>query len=538
VPTYAAHFLTGVEELLGLEVDRATGTAHFEGRRVAVQAHPISIDVAAVARMAAGQADPAERRNRLKSILGVDRLDYTKGIPERLLAVERFFDRYPAWRGQVRFTQLLVPSRERVAEYRDLKRHIDEMVGRINGRLSEGGWTPIRYLFRSLPANELIPLYRQADIALVTPLRDGMNLVAKEYVAAHAEGDGVLVLSELAGAAQELPEALIVNPFDIDAVADALHEALAMPPAERRARMTALMDRVHRSDVHAWSAGLLQAARVASTARHQAPPSPVDQVARRLAPWLTQRPHLALFLDYDGTLTPIVDDPKHAVLAPDTRALLEQVDRAGHIQAVVISGRSLTDLRQHVGLPGLTYVGNHGFEIEGPGISFRHEEAARFDRVVARAADALEALPIRGGWVERKGLTVCWHTRDIEPQDRPRSEHAATLLLRRFGLHVTSGILVVEGRPPVAWHKGTAALHVLVHRHGTDWPSRVRALYVGDDRTDLDAFRSLRGMGRSIWVGVNAPPGGHGADYTLPDPPGVVQLIRWLVARAYLAGPT
>ncbi|HWP36485.1 MAG TPA: bifunctional alpha,alpha-trehalose-phosphate synthase (UDP-forming)/trehalose-phosphatase [Gemmatimonadales bacterium] len=535
VPKYATHFLACVEELLGLEVDRAAGVAHFEGRDVAVQAHPISIDVERIARMAALAPAASRDPDEPKTVLGVDRLDYTKGIPERLLAVERFFERYPAWRGRVRFTQILVPSRERVAEYRDLKRQIDEMIGRINGRLSDGGWSPIRYLVRSLPTEELVTLYRLADVALVTPLRDGMNLVAKEYVAANAGGNGVLILSELAGAAHELPEALIVNPFNIDAVAEALHDALSMPDAERRARMTALADRVRRNDVHCWTRRFLDAAREATEPRRRPRPSPADQVVRRLAPWLVQRPVLALFLDYDGTLTPIVDRPEDAVLAPEAREILAQADRAGHVETVVVSGRSLEDIRARVGLPELTYVGNHGLEIEGPGIAFRHPDAMRYEDVVARAAEALEALPVRGGRVERKGLTLSWHVRDIPPRERPLAEQSAAAVLRRAGLVVTTGIDVIEGRPPIDWHKGSAVLHVLVHRHGPAWPTRVRALYVGDDRTDEDAFRSLRGLGRSIRVGGVASVGGdRGAVLALPDPASVLQMVRRLASRALL----
>src|SRR6185295_18786618 len=159
---------------------------------------------------------------------------------------------------------LLVPSRERVAEYSRLKREIDETVGRINGRFSEPDWSPMRYLARTMPPEALVPLYRKADIALVTPLRDGMNLVAKEYVAAQLEDNGVLIISEMAGAAEELQEALIVNPFDIDAVADALDRALSMPSDERRARMSALRDRIRTRDVHAWVRGFLEAAEVAA----------------------------------------------------------------------------------------------------------------------------------------------------------------------------------------------------------------------------------------------------------------------------------
>jgi trehalose 6-phosphate synthase/phosphatase len=534
VPTYAAHFLSCVEELLAVEVDRSAGVAHFEGRDVAVEVHPISIDVARMAHLATARPDRRQHARESRTVLGVDRLDYTKGVPERLLAVERFFERYPAWRGRVRFTQLLVPSRERVDEYRELKRRIDEMVGRINGRLSEPGWAPIRYLVRSLPAEELAPLYRGADVALVTPLRDGMNLVAKEYVAANADGDGVLILSELAGAAQELPEALLVNPFDIDAVAERLHEALSMPEAERRARMTALADRVRQNDVHAWTRRFLEAAGRATAPRRRAPSSPAEQAGRRLARWLADRPVLALFLDFDGTLTPIVERPADAALSAEARAILEQADRSGHVETVVVSGRTLADVRERVGIPGLTYVGNHGLEIEGPGIRFRHPESTRFVTALSRAAAALESLRVRGGWVERKGLTLSWHTRSIPSGQRPAAEQAAASLLRRFGLHVTRGVFVIEGRPPVQWHKGSAVLHILVHRHGEAWPSRVRALYVGDDTTDEDAFRSLRGLGRSIRVGTSPAAGGYRTDFSLPDSASVLELVRRLSARAFL----
>src|SRR5262249_48950864 len=158
------------------------------------------------------------------------------------LAIERLLETHAEYHRRMIFTQVLVPSRERVPDYAGLKREIDEVVGRINGRFSEKGWAPVRYMVRSLPTDELVAHYRRSDVALVTPLRDGMNLVAKEYVAAQLEDDGVLILSELAGAAEELQEAVQVNPFDVDAVAEALDVALSMPDDGRRARMSALRD--------------------------------------------------------------------------------------------------------------------------------------------------------------------------------------------------------------------------------------------------------------------------------------------------------
>src|SRR5438309_2705212 len=350
IPSYADHVLTCAERLLGCEVDRAAGLVRFEGREVSVEAHPISIDVAEVERLAErvtpGAVDAAAAPDApVAEILGVDRLDYTTGIHERLLAVERLLERHPGLRRRITFTQVMVPSRERVAEYGELKREIDEAVGRINGRFSERGWSPIRYLVRSLPPAELVALYRQADVALVTPLRDGMNLVAKEYVAAQLDDDGVLILSEMAGAADELQEALLVNPFDVDEVADALHRALQMPRDERRARMSALRHRVRANDVRAWVDRFLDASERAGLRARSTVASPADALQRMLAPWLARRATVALFLDYDGTLTPIAPRPEDAQLSDAARQTLDQAARTPNLDIVIVSGRALADVQ-------------------------------------------------------------------------------------------------------------------------------------------------------------------------------------------------
>ncbi len=534
IPAYAEHFVACAERLLGCEVDRSAGLIRFEGREVSVQAHPISVDAWAIEQLAGVSAPaPPHDGDRVAEVLGVDRLDYTKGLNERLLAVERFLERYPAYHERVRFTQLLVPSREHVAEYRQLKREIDETVGRINGRFSEGAWTPIRYFVRSLRPEDLVPLYRGADVALVTPLRDGMNLVAKEYVAAQLENDGVLVLSHLAGAAEELQEALVVNPLDTDAVAEMVHRALSMPEDERRARMSALRDRVRAHDVHAWVTRFLEAAKAAAEHARASTASPTDAVLRRLAPWLAQRPTVALFVDYDGTLVPLAARPEDARLADATRQVLEQALRTPRVDLVVVSGRSVADVREMVGLPGVTYVGNHGFEIEGPGISYRYKGLERFLAALGAAAADLEALGIEGAWVEHKGATLAYHLRAVPKAVREKVQRRAEKVLRKRGLRVVVGHYAVEGRPPVDWHKGHAVLFVVGRRHGVQWPARVRALYIGDDATDEDAFRSLKGMGRSICVSPVVPAAGTAADFRLPDPEAVVQLLRWLASGAF-----
>jgi trehalose 6-phosphate synthase/phosphatase len=532
VPDYGDHFLTCAQRLLGCDVDRTAGLVHFEGREVAVQAHPISISAAQVEDLARRAGPPQPAGADLRQVIGLDRLDYTKGIHERLIAVERLLDRYPVHRGTFVFTQVVVPSRERVAEYQALKREIDETVGRINGRFSDHGWAPIRYLVRHLDPDELARFYRHADVALVTPLRDGMNLVAKEYVAAQVDGRGVLVLSEMAGAAEELQEALLVNPYDQDAVADTLHRALLLPEDERRARMSALRDRVHRNTVGRWVDRFLTAAEARRAHTPIALPA-ADRLRHRLEGWLAQRPGMALFLDYDGTLTPIVRRPAHAVLSEHARELLHQAARTPNLDIAIVSGRALAEIRELVAVPDLTYVGNHGFEIEGPGLSHRTAGMERFRGALERAAAELGDLGVRGARVELKGATLSYHVREVAEREQAHAERRAEAILKRRRLRVSAGKRVIEGRPPLDWHKGHAVLHVLVQRHGVDWPSRVRALYVGDDATDEDAFRSLHGIGRSVRVGPLPAGSTTLADYAVPDPDAVLQLLQWLASGAF-----
>ncbi len=528
---HADHMMSCSEQLLGATVDRGQGVVYFEGRPTAIQAHPIGIDFELFQRLgeksvpaSSGVAGPVE-------ILSVDRLDYTKGILARLRAIETFFDKYPEYRRKTVFVQLCVPSRTSVEEYQQLKREVDEAVGRINGRFSDPGWSPIRYLVRSVNQRELVALYRRARVGLINPLRDGMNLVAKEYVAAQLEGRGVLILSEMAGAAEEMKEAVLVNPYDVDEVASAIRRALVMPEAERRSRMLALRHRVKVGNVQSWVRRFVESAEAASAIGAKARvESPTDVVRRKLLPWLSKRPTAVLFFDYDGTLTPIVTRPEQAVLSTNARRLLRRAMRTPNLDVAIVSGRALDDVRRMIGIPGLTYVGNHGFEIEGPGIDFQHEALGAYESAVEAASRELRQIKVEGVWVERKGATVTVHVREVAEKDRRSVEKRAEAILARHKLTPTTGKRIVEGRPPIDWNKGYAVLHVLAMRHGVDWISKVRALYVGDDVTDEDAFRSLRGMGKSIRVG----PATHTeADLTLPNPEAVVDLLGWLASGAF-----
>jgi trehalose 6-phosphate synthase len=234
------------------------------GRRCDVAAFPIGIDAARVADQARKAANsPATARlvrslEGRKLVIGVDRLDYSKGLPQRFEAFGRFLARHAAWRSRVSFLQIAPPSREQVQEYRDLRSRLERLAGATNGRYAEPDWVPIRYVNRSFTQGTLAGFYGVADIGLVTPLRDGMNLVAKEYVAAQPPDDpGVLVLSSFAGAADELAEAIIINPLDPEDIVESLECALSMPLAERRERWAAMFERVSRDDIAAWRRAFL-----------------------------------------------------------------------------------------------------------------------------------------------------------------------------------------------------------------------------------------------------------------------------------------
>jgi trehalose 6-phosphate synthase/phosphatase len=260
---YADHFVECCAKICGAEVDRAEGLVRWQGRTVHVRGFPLGIPADYFAQLAQSERVQARMR-RIKTtlgvpimILGVDRLDYTKGILERVEGFERFLELNPSYHKRVALVQIAVPSRTKVDDYARLKRQLDELVGRVVGRFSSEGWVPIRYLYTQFGAEELVSYYQAADVALLTPLRDGMNLVAKEYIASRNADQGVLILSEFAGAAEELKEALLVNPYDMDAIASSLKQALTMTAEERAARMCALRSRVHGNDLDHWSRNFL-----------------------------------------------------------------------------------------------------------------------------------------------------------------------------------------------------------------------------------------------------------------------------------------
>ena len=522
VEGYARNFLDCVERLLGIRVDPGGRLVQEGERTVQVGAFPIGIDFESFEERARSAPRPALAQ-REKMLLGLDRLDYTKGIPERIRAFERLLELHPEHREKVVLLQLAVPSRSQVAEYQALKRQIDEEVGRVNGRFATSSWSPIRYLYRSVSPERLAALYRDADVAVVTPLRDGMNLVAKEYVACQVDDPGVLILSRLAGAAETMHEALHVNPFNEDGMAERLHRALTMEEPERRSRMLALRRRERRQNVYVWVDSFLEAAQ---TARATLGPPSDEDFERWLGRFLDDH-ILALFLDYDGTLTPLVDHPSQAKLAKRVRSALEAIVARPDSSVTIVSGRSLEDLQKLVRIEGVTYAGNHGLDIVGPGLErFRHEDLSIFEKKTAELARSLEDLAVAGAWVEEKGSTLTYHYREVEDEAQEHLARETRARILEAGFLPRDAHCAVEARPPVAWDKGHAVHFVLRQRYGPAWSESVRVIYLGDDQTDGDAFRVLSGLGITFRVGsANRP---TLATRQLPNVAAVHALLDWL----------
>ena len=260
IEEYVENFLDSARILLGAHVEG--NKIYWEGREILVEAHPIGVDVSYFREKSQSDA-VMDAANLLRAqvgteylVIGIDRLDYTKGVLSRLLAFEAFLLNYPEYHGRVTLYQVATPSRTDVDSYQQLKREVDEAVGRINGAYTRGNWTPVRYVYQTFSQDELCSIYRAADVALITPLRDGMNLVTQEFIT--ATDVGVLVLSELTGAAHILPESIIVNPYDKEGLVLAIKSALELSSEEKSHRLSILKKRVEKLDVHLWAEDFLQ----------------------------------------------------------------------------------------------------------------------------------------------------------------------------------------------------------------------------------------------------------------------------------------
>ena len=528
VPHFVGNFMDCVEKLLPeAEVDREQGEVAFLGHRTKLEAFPISVDFDRFEGMASSRrADRFLASFRRKFSLpadvmlavGVDRLEYTKGLTKRIQAIELFFERYSRYRGRVSFFQVAVPTR--LAEpYLSYMRGVQEMVNRVNRRFGRKDWTPIVYTEEKIEHRDLAAVYRAADLCIVSSIYDGMNLVAKEFIACQTEERGVLLLSEFTGAAEELDDAIIVNPYDLESFSSSIRTALAMREGEKKARMARLRSRVREANIHVWIGSIVKALADLAAAKTGGTAYLFDQLKH------IDTRDLILFLDFDGTLAPIASTPEEVVLPDPVRKILNKLKRI--IPVAVVSGRALDDLRGRVGIPDLIYSGNHGMEIWDGRKMLRKEagDIERLDELVDRLSKAL--APVPGVLVEHKGLSASVHFRRVPPKKLSDVFGTFWEITRDYdaSFRFTGGKKVLEIRSKTAWNKGDAVTWILEQTGAGRHP-----LYIGDDVTDEDAFRALKGRGTSICVGESAV-----ADYHLESQNEVGRFLEWLLIRGIFA---
>uniref|UniRef100_A0A182J7Z1 Uncharacterized protein n=1 Tax=Anopheles atroparvus TaxID=41427 RepID=A0A182J7Z1_ANOAO len=528
---YCLNFVDCCQRNLGCRVDRKNLLVEHGGRSVRVRPLPIGIPFERFVELAR-TARKVINTNQ-KVILGVDRLDYTKGLVHRLKAFEVLLEKHPEHRENVNLLQISVPSRTDVKEYQELKEEMDQLVGRINGRFTTANWSPIRYIYGCVGQEELAAFYRDASVCLVTPLRDGMNLVAKEFVACQInEPPGVLIVSPFAGAGETMHEALLCNPYELDAAAEVIHRALTMPEDERTLRMSRMRRREMQNDVNSWmrqflkAMGSLEEDEIGTTTMQ---PVTVDDFDDYLLNYIGYNHKLALLLDYDGTLAPIAPHPDLATLPPETKNVLQRLSNHSDVYVAIISGRNVDNVKQMVGIEGITYAGNHGLEILHPdGSKFVHPMPIEYEDKVSGLLKSLQdSVCGDGAWVENKGPLLTYHYRETPAELRPAMVEKARQLIIQFGFRAAEAHCAIEAKPPVQWNKGRASIYILRTAFGVDWSERIKIIYAGDDVTDEDAMMALKGMAATFRV-TNSQIVKTSAERRLPSTDSVLTMLKWV----------
>lgn len=501
---YVQHFLHSVFRTLGHEHYLGQLTVGGEIRRV--ESFPIGIDVEAF--WDAALTEEVSRARNLvadglrgrRAILSVDRLDYSKGLLQRLRGFELLLENNPEWRGKVVFILIAVPSRERVAQYQRLKHELDELVGQINGAYGSVDWVPIIYQYRAVSFTELVGLYSLAPIALITPLRDGMNLVAKEYLASKPDGTGVLILSEMAGAARELGEALQINPNHRLEITEALNEALRMPEEEQIRRNRPMQERLRAYDAERWVKNFIRALRNTKTQQGRlATLHLVGTVADAVRKRHREAHRRLILLDYDGTLVPFAQQPHLAAPDGPLLRLLSRLQAQTGSEVFLISGRDRGTLdRWFAGLP-IRIIAEHGARLRDEGAVWSLLKPLSFEwKEQIRPLVQLYVERVPGSLLEEKEFSLAWHYRRSDPElGMLRAKELiddVVTYTANFDVQVLEGKKVVEIRNSGV-NKGVAARHCL---------SQVEADFIlaaGDDQTDEELFRALPPDAVTVRVG-------------------------------------
>lgn len=521
------HFLSSVSRLAGYGY--STGQVNMPDRKVMVDSFPMGIDYKKYAE-AAASPETIEREKRYRTSLGdqqlvlsIDRLDYSKGLPQRLMAFERFLHEYPEFKEKVSLVMVVVPSRDRVSRYQELKEEVDLLVGRINGQFGRINWTPIHYFYRSLPLEALSGFYRMAHVALVTPMRDGMNLVCKEFIASKLNKKGVLILSEMCGASKELSEAILINPNDINAMVQALYKALTMPEEEQIAHIEVMQKSLQRYNIHHWVNMFMERLGEIKTSQKSLATKYLDQKTIDIVRMKIKKAGKRLFfLDYDGTLIPFSDTPEKAIPDPELLKLLKDLTANEKNQVVIISGRDRKSLESWLGHLNLDFIGEHGVWLKERGSDWRTITKLS-GKWKSEIRSVLELYVDRtpGSFIEEKDYSLVWHHRKVETglgelRTRELSSHL-NYLSSNMNLQVLEGDMVVEIKSAQV-NKGRAA-----HQWIEDFPSDY-IIAIGDDWTDEDTFRAMPEDALTVKVGSTS----SAAKYNLISPEEVRQFLKQL----------
>ena len=524
---YVQHFLKTVQMVHGF--DSQFRNILMKERIVKAEMFPLGIDYDKfhnAGEKAKVQEQMKQIRNNFhekKIIFSVDRLDYTKGVTHRLSGFERFLDKHSEWRGKVVFILVIVPSRQIISKYNERKKLIEERVGRINGKYSSLEWQPIIYRYSNLSFEDLCALYQSADVGLITPIRDGMNLVAKEFVASQQD-KGVLILSELAGAASEMGEAILVNPMDKEEVAQSIYAALTMPAEAQKAKIQILQKRLRDYSVAHWVNDFLK--QLDEAKEHQftqrtkhATPAIIEEITNRFKK--STRRHL--FLDYDGTLVPFSKHPKLAIPNADLISLLYDIAGDDKTRVTIISGRDSETLEGWFDDLPVNLVAEHGATIRLKNGTWKHQrEVDQSWKPIIRPTMELYTQRSPGSFLEEKTHTIAWHYRNVLPElgfirSRELLDNLHHLV-RNTPLQVIDGNKVIEVRISGV-DKGSVAKQFL------DDEQYDFVMAVGDDKTDEDMFKALADKAVTVKIG----PGHTAAHYNLANQVEVIHLLNQLI---------
>lgn len=523
--SYADNFIAACEQL-GIGAPAQNGIA-LEDRVVRVTDFPIGIDYDKFALSGRSRGVQKEvfrlKRKYLgkKIILTVDRMDPTKGFVERLKAYRRLLAQTPELHRKVIMVMLAVPSRSDVAAYQKLKKDVEKLVDSINRTYGKRGWKPVEYRYESVDFDELAALYKIADVGFVAPIRDGMNLVAKEFVASQSTEKGILILSETAGAAEELQEALLVNPSQQRSLVQALTKGLAMPKKEVNRRLKAMQDTLSINTIDMWAGAFMSGlAKATATSRTQSfRPEHLRQLSLAY-PAATSR---LIILDYDGVLVPFANAPEDAGPTPKLIATLHALAAMPHTTVAVISGRPKNSLEGWLGDLPIVLAAEHGAVIRMPSKKWQTTVTMPDDwKQTIRPILRRYARETPGAFVEEKECSMVWHYRNSAPYYSQKSiasmKQVLRPYLRRFGLAMYRGSKIVEVKSPLV-NKGLAVEQLLKQ------PYEI-CLILGDDYTDEDMFKAAPENAYTLKIG----PGRTAARYRIKNVAQVRELLNSLIS--------